>query len=47
MMLPTTSADDGGRTVPVDGARWMGITSVHFTSAQALRSELARAGLLA
>jgi len=24
----------------------MGITSVHFTSAQALRSELARAGLL-
>jgi putative hydrolase of the HAD superfamily len=31
----------------VDGARRMGITTVHFTSAQALRSELARAGLLA
>jgi hypothetical protein len=31
----------------VDGARRMSITTVHFTSAQALRSELARAGLLA
>ena len=31
----------------VDGARRVGITTIHFTSAQALHSELARAGLLA
>ena len=31
----------------VDGARRMSITTVHLTSTQALRSELARAGLLA
>lgn len=30
----------------VDGARRMGITAVHFTSAESLRSELANAGLL-
>jgi FMN phosphatase YigB (HAD superfamily) len=31
----------------VDGARRMGIATVHFTSAESLRSELASAGLLA
>jgi hypothetical protein len=31
----------------VDGAHRMSITTVHFTSTQALRSKLARAGLLA
>jgi len=31
----------------IDGARRMGIAAVHFTSAESLRSELTRAGLLA
>ncbi len=31
----------------VDGARRMGVATVHFTSAEWLRSELAGAGLLA
>ena len=31
----------------VDGAHWMSITTVDFTSAQPLRSELVRAGLFA
>jgi HAD superfamily hydrolase (TIGR01509 family) len=36
--------DDSG--VHIDGVCRMGIATVHFTSAESLRSELARAGLL-